>query len=774
MKLFSKKFLFSKYRLSLANIAFLAFLTLSAAAAESRAATIRVAAGEVAIGANGLCSLREAIVNANNNAATHIDCAAGSGDDTIVLPAGIYTTDQGAAGEDFSVTGDLDFRSNIIINGEGRSATVIQAAATSGTAADRVLHVVSGTVILNDLSVENGKAPDGAAGSNCASSSCAFGSRGGVGEAGGGILNAGTLTLNRVTVSNNRSGGGGRAGLLSCTTGTCSNSGGTGGAGGGVSSSGTLTISDSFFNANQTGAGGPRTAPTCTGSSTFCSSSNGTRGNGGGSLGTATVISRSVYTGNSGYDGGAVQQNGLLTINNTIFTGNSSDNTGGALNCNNGSLACTITGSLFTDNSTVTNGGAIAFFNGGTKTVTNTTISNNRANQNGGGIRAQSGAINLSFVTIAGNTADNDNNTTGDGGGISWTDLAVLTVRNSVIADNIDRGGQAPDISGTIPSLGYNHIENTLGGVFTPTTGDVTGSDPQLTALADNGGLSQTHLPAAASPLVDAIPVGVNGCGTGAITIDQRNAFRATDGNGDNLAACDKGAVELGALVGGIQAASEPADYIFPGNSGQAVVRVNGDGTNFDFLRVTEIGFSHRSAPTNIQTGKYWSITPLAGDGTTAAAADYSVDLTLPYNADQYDRVCRYEGTANWNCAVSDFVVGSSVTRRGITQLSDWAVENNFAPTAARLSIAGRVFGAEGNALANTAVELIDQNGALRTTRTNSFGFYCFSEIEAGQTVIVNVSAKGHVFAPHVVSLTGEIGELNFYSSAVNVKNARR
>ena len=51
------------------------------------AATITVTTSDPNIAADGQCSLIEAIVNANNDAATHADCAAGSGADTIVLPA---------------------------------------------------------------------------------------------------------------------------------------------------------------------------------------------------------------------------------------------------------------------------------------------------------------------------------------------------------------------------------------------------------------------------------------------------------------------------------------------------------------------------------------------------------------------------------------------------------------------------------------------------------------------------------------------------------------
>jgi hypothetical protein len=56
------------------------------------AATIPVTTNDPRIVADGQCSLVEAIVNANNDAATHPDCAAGSGADTIVLPANANIT----------------------------------------------------------------------------------------------------------------------------------------------------------------------------------------------------------------------------------------------------------------------------------------------------------------------------------------------------------------------------------------------------------------------------------------------------------------------------------------------------------------------------------------------------------------------------------------------------------------------------------------------------------------------------------------------------------
>ena len=56
------------------------------------AATITVTTNNPNIIADGQCSLIEAINNANNDAATFPDCAAGSGADTIVLPANANLT----------------------------------------------------------------------------------------------------------------------------------------------------------------------------------------------------------------------------------------------------------------------------------------------------------------------------------------------------------------------------------------------------------------------------------------------------------------------------------------------------------------------------------------------------------------------------------------------------------------------------------------------------------------------------------------------------------
>lgn len=161
------------------------------------------------------------------------------------------------------------------------------------------------------------------------------------------------------------------------------------------------------------------------------------------------------------------------------------------------------------------------------------TVSGNMATEDGGGVYDNGGAsaatITLADVTVAGNTAG------GIGGGLlsESTDGASFSLQNSIVADNAAPTG--PDASGQIRSEGTNLFETTTGATVSgPATGDVTGMDPMLGPLADNGGPTLTHLPDAGSPAVNA--------GQSTYTVDQRDFLRAVGQD-------DIGAVEFGAMI---------------------------------------------------------------------------------------------------------------------------------------------------------------------------------------------------------------------------------
>lgn len=97
-----------------------------------------------------------------------------------------------------------------------------------------------------------------------------------------------------------------------------------------------------------------------------------------------------------------------------------------------------------------------------------------------------------------------------------------------------------------------------------------------------------------------------------------------------------------------------------------------------------------------------------------------------------------------------------------VTSFSPFVVAAPVAPTAASVSISGRIITLEGNGLRNAIVSLTDNLGNTQNVRTSSFGYYRFEEVAVGQTYIVGVKAKQYQFTPQIVAVTGEVRNLNF------------
>ena len=265
------------------------------------AATITVTTNNPNIAADGQCSLIEAIVNANNDAATFPDCPAGSGADTIVLPANANVTLSAVFANTYgqfgSPVGLPPITSRITIEGNG--ATI----ARQGNAP------AFGLIFVKGNSSPQGVPPT-----------------------------PGDLTLRSLTLT----GGSSFGGLLSNFGGTVSieNSIISGNSGGGVSSSGTLTIAASTISGN---AGGG--VSTCYGTFTIKNSTisgNTTNGGGGGvsNYGGTVAITNSTISDNTAKSSGGGVNNavgyygdvGRLTVNNSTISGNRANQGGGIFN----------------------------------------------------------------------------------------------------------------------------------------------------------------------------------------------------------------------------------------------------------------------------------------------------------------------------------------------------------------------------------------------------------------------------------------------------------
>ena len=85
----------------------------------------------------------------------------------------------------------------------------------------------------------------------------------------------------------------------------------------------------------------------------------------------------------------------------------------------------------------------------------------------------------------------------------------------------------------------------------------------------------------------------------------------------------------------------------------------------------------------------------------------------------------------------------------------------SFVPTAAVVSIGGRVLTGEGMFLPNASVLLTDQNGLTRQTKSNSFGFYQFNDVPAGEIYVISGSHKAFQFVPQTVFIHDARDDLN-------------
>ena len=228
---------------------------------------------------------------------------------------------------------------------------------------------------------------------------------------------------------------------------------------------------------------------------------------------------------------------------------------GGGICCE-GFCDTVILGSAIIENQSLTSNGGGIYVPESILTIANSTISNNQAARSGGGIYG-SMTLYLNNATVTSNTADSDQDGDGDGGGIDF--YPGFAIKNSIIADNIDRGGEKPDISNgeeEIYSLDHNLIGDIGTQSFEGAAHDIVGTssspvDPQLGELT---GKPAYQVPEPDSPVIDAIPT--LSCTYASpddnplfsdgesITSDQLGGTRPVDGDMDGQFACDIGAVE--------------------------------------------------------------------------------------------------------------------------------------------------------------------------------------------------------------------------------------
>lgn len=457
---------------------------------------------------NGTCTLRAAMGEAN----------AHPGQDTIVLPAGVYTLTQGG----------LAIAETVIINGSGSgsgaNSTVIR---NGGT--DRLLGVSTfgnggGGNFSNLIDGRNGVAkPAFAPGDPVVFSHITL-DGGHPSYQNGGALTIGgneNVTLNDVWITNNQVDAYYQGGGVY------------------VDYNGHLTINDSVIAYNQADYGGGVYAQ-------YNAQVQLNR--------TAVLYNGPTASGNTSTQGGGINSNSAaLGIHDSTISRNAAAN-GGGLYVNGGSIS--MTGSLMDSNRALSPvscptcggmGGALQV-NYITGRIENSTFANNSADVSGGALELDGVyGLDMDSLTIVGNQADANGDGNGRGGGIHVPyAYGTLTLHNSLVAQNADRSGNAPDCStengsGNLQSLGYNLVGSLPGCVLAGiTVGNLTNVSPRLGGLQQNGGATASLALLPGSPAID------TGDPAACLPTDQRGISRPQG------SACDIGAYEANSNLGSL------------------------------------------------------------------------------------------------------------------------------------------------------------------------------------------------------------------------------
>jgi hypothetical protein len=500
----------------------------------------------------GACKLRDALEQANTSA---------DPSDTITFAPGL--TGQIVLTDQLEIIGP-----DITIDGPGRDVISISGDADNNGLDDgdfRIFTVSGPSAAIDGLTLTEGRAFDGTD----------AGDGGAVRVTGTGALE---LTASAITGSTSLGEEGGGIYVDSETTATIDDtliSGNEGGDGGGIGigEDAELLLTDSQVTGNESalgsGAGLSAYDSTLTVERSTISGNTGARYGGGiysgGRYAPLDVVDSVISDNEAKYGGGVDLEREVpsetyfdRSIVRTTIAGNTATFAGGGLYVGqvNPGDNLTISHSAISGNTAEGEagqegvGGGIALAQSevggvvGNVVVANSTLSGNTADAGGGAaIGSQDGSggtvygiLDFANSTIASNTA------TRTGGGIYLSSYSVgeeeytsatPLLTSTIVANNTAAGAaqdldQAENADGGGFDSAFSLIETPGDAPILQAPGDanILGSDPQLGALGDNGGPTQTHLPAVTSPAID------KGDAVPRDATDQRGVLRTQDGTG--------------------------------------------------------------------------------------------------------------------------------------------------------------------------------------------------------------------------------------------------
>ncbi len=352
-----------------------------------------------------------------------------------------------------------------------------------------------------------------------------------------------------------------------------------------------------------------------------------------------------------------------------------------------------------------------------TLNLTEVNVANNTASALGGGIATTlANETNITRSLINNNTSNAAGNN-GGGGGLSNDLLSTTTLSNSTVTNNVSMGmgGGILNIAGIVNStnntISHNQAAQTGGGVV---------------SLAGN---SQQSVTTYWRNTIIAQNVGNSG---GADLMGATGSFTSLGNNliGDNFPAQD----------------SFPASSF---NGSQPQINANGDLVGSSLAGGQTINpqlgnLQNNGGKTNSRLLSLLS--PALNVGSPCVVINACVNNPLGKNP---------------SMALTTDQRGAGYSRQQNSGVDMGAVETPLAPTAAAITISGRVTDGGSRGLSRVSITLTNNKGEVKMAMTNNFGNFRFTDVSAGKTIVMQAAHKKYKFAPQIFTPTDNLSGIS-------------
>lgn len=391
-------------------------------------------------------------------------------------------------------------------------------------------------------------------------------------------------------------------------------------------------------------------------------------------------------------------------------------------------------GGLAGDGGGILNGALLGVVSGkSTLNLTEVSINGNEAASLGGGVATRLGAeTNITRSFIGRNTSNAVPLIPGGdvgGGGISNAALSTTNITNSTITDNtsLAAGGGILNIAGIVNSTNNTISHNRsvlLGGGLVSLVGVIQPlgvTYMRNTILANNRALYTTNV----------------------ITSDALGVLGSIRSLGNNLIGNNDG-----------------ANLLFPGSIFNNDTPLPNSAGDLVGILTREVDPRLSAVQDHINDVDYRI--PLPGSPAINAGNNCVVTNTCAVNP----------LGKNPPFALTTDQRGAGFARQSGSAVEIGAIETSLAPTSADVMISGQVLANNAKYLSRATVSVTLPNGEVKTTVTNGFGYFEIRNLEAGETVVIQVSHKQYNFEPQIITPSDDILDMVFTGFSLSDSNS--